>query len=258
MLKSNNEISRLEDEIVRLTSTKARLESTLVNHERRSLDMQQEIDTKSSDNAVAKLEIDRLKSANKKKDIEIQELESSIDKVTADSNEIRKAKSRLEQRVEQLQTQLDCIHNEMRLVKDSTVKREWLDAEKAKHADLEHTHQKLRREYKAQESELRDSIKRLTRQYDTARDNACSQAKVIKSLEKKLKRSQLDWRQKESGLIDRHRLEMKKLRITLEREVVQRQEAETRISLLEAAENELKTKMQSAIAGLSNKLSTLT
>lgn len=273
--KHNCRISELENRVEHLQSTKESLDSAVANHRERSIEMQRDIDAKALMLADVQLKMDDLKATIKEKDGQIEGLYRSVCSEKTESNEMhrnlkecRKAKSRLELRVEQLQTRLDEIHDEMRATRDSTVNKDLLDAEKTKNAELERTNEELRRQQKAHESALRDYTKRMNREHVMTRENSLSQAKLIKSLERKLAKARTDWNQKESQLIDRHRLDMKESKITMEQESIslktalddersKRQEAERRIASLEAAQNDQKTKMQSAIEGLTKQLSTL-
>lgn len=205
----------------------------------------------------------------------IDELERKV-KVAADEfeaiqrrlKECSKANSRLEMRCESLQSKLDLTNDEMRTTKECTVQRNLLDEEKSKNAGLQNELDKLRLESKAKEADLRESTKNTRREYALIHGNYLSQEKLLKSLERKLKKAQSDWESKETQITSTHNLAMEQMKRRLERESrslqkaldserLLRLEAERKIAGLEASQLEQKSKMQNAIEGLSKQLTAL-
>jgi len=247
------------------------LQSTVASHNDRSTEMRQEIDDKVSTIAELQLEIGKLTSVVSEKTNWTDELARKIKLATdgqAELNghlkECKQSNLRLKKRNNQLQTQLNGIYDELRTTKDSTVPIDLLHAEKAKVVDL----QSVLDESKNRESELHFFITKIQCENSSFHKTSSHQESLIKSLEKKLQKAQTNWKYKESQLRSQHGLQMEETKRNLEREVISlknaldterslRLEADAKFRALESSGREQKTKMQSAIEGLTKQLTAL-
>ena len=215
----------MEAEVERLQFANEHLESTLAGHQKRSSMLQRDIDMHLSTIADLRSEVDKLKSNINDRDSTIESLHHKIKVALEESEdankcakESRKAKIRLEGRCDRLQSQLDHARDEIHASKESTVKKELLESEMNKTTELKLALDNLRREYQERESELLSSIKQIHSENTMIRESSFSQEKHARAWEKKLKRAQSEWKQKESQLINSHSLEMKEAKQVLSQE----------------------------------------
>jgi len=223
--KHNQRMSDLESEIERLASAKEHLENMASKQNTRFADLQRQVQLKISKVADMSSEIDKLNRAVNEKNYHIEGLErklkidaEALDETHEHLKECRKAKVRLEERCDHLQSQLDQAQDEIRAAKVCTDQKNLLDAEKSKNTELQNALDKLRQESKGRELELHASAQLMHRENAMVRENSLSQEKWAKSLERKLKKAQGEWKLREAKLISSHNVELKEIRHRLGRE----------------------------------------
>lgn len=223
--KHNQKMSDLEAEIERLASAKEHLENMASKQSTRFADLQKQVQLKISNVADMSSEIDKLNHAVHEKNYLIEGLErklkvdaDALDKTHEQLKECRKAKVRWEERCEHLKSQLDKAHDELRAAKVCTDQMNLLDAEKSKNTELQNALDKQRQESKERELELRASAQLMHRENAMVRENYLSQEKWAKSLERKLRKAQGEWKLREANLVSSHSVELREIKNICERE----------------------------------------
>lgn len=172
-----------------------------------------ENESRQSENA---LKISRLSREIEEKDRQILDIErrmkSSLDerddKHTQLMDSCEKVKSRLEESIAHLQTQLDKATDALRQEKVSMVDKHLLDEAVSRAADLKRSLERLNELSQHQEEELRTN-KKEKRQLQIS---VAKSEKMMKSLSEKLQSAKRDYESREIQLENRNRLEMQKLR----------------------------------------------
>lgn len=225
--KQTQRLHEVEAELEHVVGVKEKIETSLANRKSKQSAIEKECEKKSSMLLLLESEVNKMNSVIAHQNSQISAFESQVkrlsverDGISKQVHESNKAKSRLEDKNNRLQTQLNQVHDDIRSLKQKTVDTDRFNAEVSRGLELHRSLEEVRESSKRQEEELRANGERMNKERNVHREKCAKQEKRILSLESKYQTAKNDWKTKQSQIMNEHSLDIERVRAASEQKLM--------------------------------------